>query len=383
MWVRGEGSSTTSGTSSNNTTAGTKPNTREGEDELMKMWYVSKPFEVVRVFDERDDDENAMLERPRPLVAVDFGHAVWIEYDEEATPPAHILPHLQHHHTIASESPAMTASTTLPQNNNSIHVHTDGSENGAVGVVGSFGPGLDGHDSMSHDGFLTLAPHVMPYGIVHDDEDFEHEAEPKLDPEPKVLRFVTFPGYQDGFEEEWVEEEIEAEVEEEMEESEVDVFRSTSATTTKGEKGNKNVLGVDEELVNGLGQPQRSNKGKNKGKGKEKARNRSSTCVNGGYSSSASTLYTGNGSHFKTPMSQSQSQSQSPSTATLPKKKKQQKQKVRRQRKRDRETEGVVRTLQVPDELDLDLVETINIDQSQGAVILSDRDGKIFILCYE
>jgi len=43
----------------------------------------------------------------------------------------------------------------------------------------------------------------------------------------------------------------------------------------------------------------------------------------------------------------------------------------------------VVRTLQVPDELDLGLVETINIDQSQGAVILSDRDGKIFILCYE
>ncbi|KAF8883273.1 hypothetical protein BD779DRAFT_881550 [Infundibulicybe gibba] len=45
--------------------------------------------------------------------------------------------------------------------------------------------------------------------------------------------------------------------------------------------------------------------------------------------------------------------------------------------------EGRVRTLQVPDELDLDSVETINIDQSQGAVILSVREGKIFILCYE
>ncbi|KAF5374676.1 hypothetical protein D9615_008984 [Tricholomella constricta] len=44
---------------------------------------------------------------------------------------------------------------------------------------------------------------------------------------------------------------------------------------------------------------------------------------------------------------------------------------------------GVVRTLDIPDELDLDTVETINIDQSQGAVILSVKDGKIFILCYE
>ncbi|KAG6856069.1 hypothetical protein H0H87_007725 [Tephrocybe sp. NHM501043] len=46
-------------------------------------------------------------------------------------------------------------------------------------------------------------------------------------------------------------------------------------------------------------------------------------------------------------------------------------------------TGGVVRTLDTPPELDLDLVETINIDQSQGAVILSTRDGLIFILCYE
>ena len=44
---------------------------------------------------------------------------------------------------------------------------------------------------------------------------------------------------------------------------------------------------------------------------------------------------------------------------------------------------GEVSTLEVPDELDLSAVEMINIDQSQGAVILSDSDGKIFILCYE
>ncbi|KAH9935112.1 uncharacterized protein BXZ73DRAFT_89497 [Epithele typhae] len=45
--------------------------------------------------------------------------------------------------------------------------------------------------------------------------------------------------------------------------------------------------------------------------------------------------------------------------------------------------EGVVRTLEVPPELNLDTVETINIDQSQGAIIVSVRDGKIFILCYD
>ncbi|KAG1782061.1 hypothetical protein EV702DRAFT_961478 [Suillus placidus] len=51
--------------------------------------------------------------------------------------------------------------------------------------------------------------------------------------------------------------------------------------------------------------------------------------------------------------------------------------------RRGRTEEAVVRTLDIPEELDLDVVETINIDQSQGAVILSVRDGKIFILRYE
>jgi len=47
------------------------------------------------------------------------------------------------------------------------------------------------------------------------------------------------------------------------------------------------------------------------------------------------------------------------------------------------EMEGAVRTLAIPQELDLHEVDTVNIDQSQGAVILSLRQGKIFILCYE
>ena len=44
--------------------------------------------------------------------------------------------------------------------------------------------------------------------------------------------------------------------------------------------------------------------------------------------------------------------------------------------------EGIIRTLELPDELDLDTVETINIDQSQGAVILSSTEGQIFFLFY-
>ena len=49
----------------------------------------------------------------------------------------------------------------------------------------------------------------------------------------------------------------------------------------------------------------------------------------------------------------------------------------------ENETEGRVRTLPVPDELDIDKVETINLDQSQGAILLSVEGGKVFILCYD
>jgi hypothetical protein len=48
---------------------------------MMKMWYVSTPFEVVSVNDNTDDD---VQERSRPLVAVDFGHAAWVEYRVES-----------------------------------------------------------------------------------------------------------------------------------------------------------------------------------------------------------------------------------------------------------------------------------------------------------
>lgn len=149
------------------------------DDALMNMWYVSMPFDVVRVLDAPREDEEPdpdVQERPRPLVAVDFGHAVWIEYVPEGDVPT------------------------------------------------SFG----------------------------DDES-----------DPKRLRFVTFPKFKDETE--------------------------FAAMEERGEKW----------------APQPG------------------------------------------------------------------------------DFEGKVRTLEVPEELDLGNVETINIDQSQGAVILSDREGKIYILCYE
>jgi hypothetical protein len=44
------------------------------------------------------------------------------------------------------------------------------------------------------------------------------------------------------------------------------------------------------------------------------------------------------------------------------------------------EKEGAARTLAIPNGLNLHKVETINIDQSQGAVILSVWQEKIFIV---
>ncbi|KAG2135538.1 hypothetical protein BD769DRAFT_1352626, partial [Suillus cothurnatus] len=54
----------------------------DDDDDMLHLWYVSTPFEVVCVLEEGDDDEDTS-DRPRPLVAVDFGHAVWVEYDTQ------------------------------------------------------------------------------------------------------------------------------------------------------------------------------------------------------------------------------------------------------------------------------------------------------------
>ena len=57
----------------------------ENDDEMLHIWYVSTPFEDICVLNspaENGDEEDARG-RPRPLVAVDFGHAVWVEYGGE------------------------------------------------------------------------------------------------------------------------------------------------------------------------------------------------------------------------------------------------------------------------------------------------------------
>jgi hypothetical protein len=183
------------------------------DDALMHLWYVSKPFEVVRVFDAPGiDDEDEVSERPRPLVAVDFGHAVWIEYIEV---------------TVGNDEPQQE-----PDQNPEVELDLElgleqsGAENG-----------------------------------VENGEDSKMESEVEGEEPPKRLRFVTFPPFSEDYE--------------------VEVERP-------------------------LG------------------RNGSTCCY-----------------------------------------------------------EGEVRTLEIPAELDLGTVETINIDQSQGAIILSDKGGRIFILCYE
>jgi hypothetical protein len=178
------------------------------DDALMHLWYVSKPFEVVRVFDTPAmDNEDDVSERPRPLVAVDFGHAVWIETfgDDEQQPDQDLELEMEQEQSGAAEN---------------------GVGNGEDIKMGS-------------------------------DIEVEVEAEPAM-----RLRFVTFPPFNEDYE--------------------------TELESTVG-----------------------SNR-------------------NGAYS-----------------------------------------------------YEGDVQTLEIPSELDLDTVETINIDQSQGAIILSDKGGRIFILCYE
>ena len=200
----------------NHTTNG-QANYLEGvqDDALMQLWYVSKPFEVVRVFDTPGvDDDDDVSERPRPLVAVDFGHAVWIEYSEVTFGNDE-----QHQHQQQQQQ-------RLDQGQ-------------GQGQEPELEAGYSGADNKIQNGVEPTA-----------------ESEP-----PKRLRFVTFPPFSEDYE---------------------------------------------TEVGGSLGR---------------------------------------NGSTYN--------------------------------------CESEVRTLEIPSELDLGAVETINIDQSQGAVILSDKGGRIFILCYE
>ncbi|KXN92881.1 hypothetical protein AN958_07218 [Leucoagaricus sp. SymC.cos] len=186
----------------------------DGDDELMKMWYVRKPFKVVRMIDERDEDDNQMMDRPRPLVAVDFGHAVWNEYDDKApqAPP-----------------PPLPAALVNFASIDAHHHH---------------------HLSMGSPGSSLT---VLPTGPEPD--------------EPKVLKFVTFPGYEDGLDDEWVEEEVE---EQDGEREAVDVDTKWSGSGKGKGKGKQKMCDEDLELMNDERMTRSKSRAEVKGKGKEK-----------------------------------------------------------------------------------------------------------------
>jgi hypothetical protein len=206
------------------------------DDVLMHLWYVSTPFEVMRL-DPEDEEDGATAERPRPLVAVDFGHAVWIEYvdidvDEEEEEED------QGDEDVLEGGMRRTGTVKEEDRWEETSLDTSGNEGPIEATTEASIPGID--------------------------------------QDPKRLRFVTFPPFV---------EELETAV------SSNQKTPTSSSPSTTTHPGNRN-------LVNGR-QP------------------------------------------------------------------------------------GVVYTLLTPPGLQLSLVETINIDQSQGAIILSDKLGKIWILCYE
>ena len=210
------------------------------DDALMHLWYVSKPFEVVRVFDTPGmDEEDDVSERPRPLVAVDFGHAVWIEYNEAAFGDDEQQQQQQ-------QQPDQDQDKDKDQ-----------------------GQELELDQELELEQSGAEEENGVENGEDTKTEFSEIETEP-----PKRLRFVSFPPFS------------------------VDYDASAEFESPLGGSGGGG------GTRNGIG--------------------------NAAYS-----------------------------------------------------YEGDVRTLETPSELDLGAVETINIDQSQGAIILSDKGGRIFILCYE
>ncbi|KAF8655886.1 hypothetical protein AX16_002871 [Volvariella volvacea WC 439] len=271
----------------------------ELDDALMQLWYVSKPFDVVCVSDgpapgaggagggEDEDEMELGMERPRPLVAVDFGHAVWVEYvygdemgegeDEDGE-------------ESDGEEDEDEEGDGLGYGYEDGEEEEDEDDQGMVRPDGNPGmedlPHLQHHDHQSQSQGSSRARYQ--YGLR------------KL---KKVLRFVTFPPFNEN--------------------------------------------GIESDPVELRRERERERRAKAKGKGK---------FVNAHASMNASFVehdgVDGRHAHGTSGIS-------------------------------DRWREGQVRTLDIPAELDLDSVETINIDQSQGAVILSVKEGRIFILCYE
>ncbi|KAM6502739.1 hypothetical protein JOM56_002716 [Amanita muscaria] len=130
-------------------------NDEDDDDNSMRMWYVSTPFDVVCVSDV-DDEDGQPVERPRPLIAVDFGHAVWIEY-------------------------------------------VDGQGEGGEGSEATLSDGEDEHPTETGPAATEANEQHTETGPVTMETNEQGE---QLDPperrgnsDPKSLRFVTFPPY--------------------------------------------------------------------------------------------------------------------------------------------------------------------------------------------
>ncbi|KAK7472029.1 hypothetical protein VKT23_000140 [Stygiomarasmius scandens] len=225
-----------------------------------------------------DQEDNHNM-RPRPLIAVDFGHAVWVEY---------IYP--------SSSTVVLTGMNYGHEHDGHGHEWDDGSESEDGGADGereregedevvnqAIASALnqqekdEGSESESESASSTssMPPLVEPYS-TRGRRRPRSSVPPDPDPDVKRLRFVTFPPY-DGY---------------------------------------GSVFIQDHDLSS---HPTPRDTGKGKGK-----------------------MHNRQGNMVGTPV-----------------------------------------TLPIPPELDLNKVETINLDQSQGAVILSVRDGRVFVVCYE
>ncbi|KDR69834.1 hypothetical protein GALMADRAFT_282524 [Galerina marginata CBS 339.88] len=420
------------------TTASTDADAQDDaqDDALMNLWYVSKPFEVVRVFDSpsagedtdvdvdadadaegadggadadadaagagasndgdgngadtpadgadggadtgaeaasgegeqaqaQDDDDVAVTERPRPLVAVDFGHAVWIEYVDSGD-------------LDGDRDGEGDGGQGRGWGRGRCRGGGGGGEAGGEGAADGGGDGdgegeadadamlmrmqsremgmkpksrrhrhassarePSGGSAYNHDGDKHNHHHNHHNESPGSDErsdsgsDSDSDMHPEPDPDAKWLRFVTFPAYSEDLGMEG------GALESDYEDGE-----------GEGEGGGYG-YGYD---FNAHGTPP-SSKGKGKGKGKSKSKSAADA---------KSTGKNGNGKGDR--KGKGKAKQHHPN---------------RSGRRKRRETEGVVRTLATPPGLDLSTVETINIDQSQGAVILSDKAGRIWILCYE
>lgn len=250
---------------------------RSPEDALMKMWYVSAPFEIVCVMDVVSDEGDGdppgeAVEHPRPLLAVDFGHAVWIEYYK----------------------PAIAGS--------------GGAEHGVNGAGGSSDDGEgEGEEEREYSGRGRGRGHAEDDDEMEREDDSEHSSD--------------YYGNQDGSSDS----DDEPPQDQQDEDQNGHPAAHSEAALHRGELKRLRFVSFPSISFEEDGRVVRSGIGGSMGDGSDD----------------------GDDDDDMWPM------------------------------------EGSVKTLEIPEELDLDQVETLNIDQSQGAVIMSVKEGRIFILCYE